>query len=284
MHKHLHHSVFDEIARTRLQLDILPNLNSLEWITEYEVDLRMSVVFMHERVRKLVVWLPFAGSVDEGTHDGEGLVGQDYFQEISARMPNLTHLDLRMRLPIRFIHRSITTSLFPLLPRLQTLVLPNYHLSSPVLATLSRLPNLGTIQFEYGPDQGVGDITDVQHLSPQLEEGAFPGLWDLSLTASLGDMVRFMEMNSRRALANLTSLYVDCPRLQHAEDVFMFLKSVGEHCQVLKALYLELLWMDSSSIYPPRDDRITFETLQPLFACPKLTYVLITNGSPIVRY
>src|ERR1700691_5551301 len=47
-HRHLHHTIFDEIARTRSQLNILPNLNSLHWIIKSMRDLRMSVIFMHE--------------------------------------------------------------------------------------------------------------------------------------------------------------------------------------------------------------------------------------------
>jgi hypothetical protein len=39
---------------------------------------------------------------------------------------------------------------------------------------------------------------------------------------------------------------------------------------LLKALYLELLWMDSPNIFPEREDRITFEVLEPLLACPSL--------------
>jgi hypothetical protein len=245
-----------------------------------------------ERVKKFVVWLPFDG---RGTEEVGGLA-QPYFQEVSARMPNLTYLDLRMHIPMRHLSQSITTSLLPHLPSLQTIILPNYHLTSPILTTLSRLPHLGTIQFEYGSDQGVGDIEDIQHLHPNFEEGSFPALWDLSLSATLGDMIKILErpspqtptatLASHSPLGNLTSLYVDCPGLQTAEEVYTFLRCVVQSCRLLKALYLELLWMDIPSIYPSRDDRITFEILQPLLDCPNLMYVPLlrlarsaTNGN-----
>jgi hypothetical protein len=54
-HKHLHHSIFNEIARTRLQLNILPNLNTLDWITGNMQDVEMNIVFMHEQVKRFVV-------------------------------------------------------------------------------------------------------------------------------------------------------------------------------------------------------------------------------------
>jgi hypothetical protein len=55
-HKNLHHS---EIARTRLQLNILPNLDTLHWTPSNMNDLGMSVMFMHERVKNFMAWIPF---------------------------------------------------------------------------------------------------------------------------------------------------------------------------------------------------------------------------------
>lgn len=222
-------------------------------------------MFMHERMKNFVVWLPFDSDPSYGV--GEGIVDVPYFQDVTSRMPHLTHLDLRMDFPSRLVTTHITTLLSSLLD-LQTLVLPDYHITSPVLSSLSRLPHLGTVQFEYGADQGIGSIDDVQHISPILAEGAFPSLWDLSLTVSMDDMRRFLEMPF--APVNLTSLFVDCPNMQTAEQVHAFLKCVAEGCQMLKALYLELLWMDSPDIYPTREDRITYEILEPLLACPNL--------------
>jgi hypothetical protein len=66
--------VFDKIARMRLQLDVLPNLGVLEWIMGCGGVLEMSVVFMHERVRRFVVWLPFDGGAGAA---GAGAVGWD---------------------------------------------------------------------------------------------------------------------------------------------------------------------------------------------------------------
>jgi hypothetical protein len=70
---------------------------------------------------------------------------------------------------------------------------------------------------------------------------------------------------------NLTGLFVNCPFVLNAEGVYAFLKYIAEGCQI-NALFLELLWMGTPDIYPAREDRITFEILEPLLACPHLVY------------
>lgn len=251
--------MFDELGRTRLRLNILPSLNTLDWVTSSLEDLALSVLFMHDRVKRFVVWLP----LDEDRH-----APLSYFHDVLARMPKLTHLDLRMSIPVRFVEKDVC-ELFRGLPKLQEVVLPNFHLSTRILTELSLLPHIGVIQFEYGAEQGVGDAKDVQVVTPALSEGAFPALWDLSLTATLVDMTRLLTMSF--APTNLTSLYVDCPTIQNASDVHHFLVTVSDNCQLLKALYLELLWIDLPTIYSIRDDNVTFDTLRPLLACPNLT-------------
>jgi hypothetical protein len=268
-HKDLHHSVFDQIARTRLQLNILPNLHTLDWTTRNMRDLEMSVVFMHERVKRLVVWVPFYDTL--ASEEAE-VMAVPYFREVVTRLPEINHLDLRMEIPARLIIKPIT-DLLSSLSSLQTIILPNFHITTPVLNTLSHLPRLGTIQFEYAPSQGAGgSLADIQPVSPTFHPGAFPALFDLSLTAALGDMHKMLEMPY--APVNLTTLFVDCGVriMRAAEELRAFLGCVGSVCQLLEALFLDLLWMEGDSIWPAREpeERITFEALEPLLACPNL--------------
>lgn len=95
---------------------------------------------------------------------------------------------------------------------------------------------------------------------------------------SLADMTRFINMPF--APTNLTVLYIDCPLIQSAADLQGFLFIISENCQLLKALHLELLWIvlpeagdhdDAHRLYPIRDDRITFDVIRPILACPNLT-------------
>jgi hypothetical protein len=93
----------------------------------------------------------------------------------------------------------------------------------------------------------------------------------LSLMARMDDMRRFLEM--LYAPVNL-----DCPCIQNAEGVHAFLKCIAEGCQMLKALFGADLDGDTG-IYSATEDRITFEILELLLACPNLVYVT-THDSP----
>ena len=189
--KRLHHSVFDEIGRTRLQLNILPNLDSLLWIIGSMQDLRMGVIFMHERVSKLVVKMPF----DETNRNKEIEMQEvPYFQEVATRMPHLKHLDLWMDVPAWLITKPLT-SLLSSLSTLETVILPTYHITSLILTTLSCLPCLGTIEYGYNPSQGSRSIANIQSISPTLHSGAFLLLFNLSLTTTPIDMQWFLEMS-----------------------------------------------------------------------------------------
>jgi hypothetical protein len=270
-HRYLHHSVFDEIARTRLQVNILPNLDSLRWIIQSMRDLQMGVIFMHERVRKLVVWIPFDDH-DEPESDEEREVQEvPYFQEVATRMPHLKHLDLQMNIPARLITKPLT-SLLSSLPALETVILPMRHFTSLILTTLSCLPHLGTIESGCNRSQGIGSVSDIQSVSPILHSGAFPSLFHLSLAATPTDMQRFLEMPF--APLNLTDLYVDCGVriIRGTKEKREFLACVSEVCRLLQSLYLDLLWMEKPCVCPMREaeDRITFETLEPLLRCRKL--------------
>jgi hypothetical protein len=44
-----------KVAWNRLQLNVLPNLRTLEWITGNANDLKMSLIFMHDQVQHFIV-------------------------------------------------------------------------------------------------------------------------------------------------------------------------------------------------------------------------------------
>lgn len=227
-----------------------------------------SVIFMHENVKRLAIRLP--------THSPP----QPYFQDIVALMPNLTHLDLRLHVPMSEIEADVL-ELFRL-PKLQKVVLPNYHLTTKVVEELSKLSHLGIFQFEYGDEQGYGNPADVQLFSPTLSQGAFPSLFDISLTAKLADVNRFM--NASFAPTNITSLYVDSPLLtpESPSTIYDFLKTIADNCQPLKSLYLEILHdFRSLAIEPSSEEQVTFETLRPLLNCANLVIFEMTHEFPL---
>ena len=235
-------------------------------------ELTLSILFMHDRVRNFTVWLPesplleFSGALPFE----EGTTLEGYFDDISIRMSRITCIDIRSLIP----SRVLSTPLLKILPRLQNLekiILPNYHLTTPVLEELGRLPLLGVIQFEYGNDQGEGTIADVLAVQPILYPNAFPSLYDLSLSATLSDMTRFLTIPF--GPNNLTSLYIDCPSIQKEAEMRAFVGVVSGCCQLLKALYLECLWVgveEGVGIAVVEAEKMGWETIRGLLDCPNL--------------
>jgi hypothetical protein len=198
-----------------------------------------------------------------------------YFMEVVTRMPRLTELDLRMNIPTRLIAKPLTAFLSSLPGSLETIIFPNYHITSLILSTLSHLPHLHTVQFEYfsAPSsctQGAGCIANIQSLSPTLGTDIFPALSDLSL------MAPYKTYSAPRAPLH-AGRKPDEPvhRLRGAHDArrpgrTRVLGVRGRGMWLLGTFYLDLLWMDRPWVWPVRelDDRVTLDTLEPLFSCP----------------
>lgn len=249
--------VFDEISRSRVSLNILPSLRTLIWLTESVDRMRLSLLFQHESITAFTVYL----------HKTSSQSLSMFFKEVLLRMPNLTHLDLRFDFPASEVEAELI-ELFSGLLKLRRVIMPAYTFTSRIMETLSRQRDLGTIQFEFLDLQGHGEMEDVVSWSPQLHEGAFPSLWDLSLSANLPDLTSFLTANF--APTNLTSLYVHVLSAPSLEHVGTFLRAVSENCQALTHLYMDFF---TSSVIPPTPStwpRLSWETLRPLLSCPNL--------------
>ncbi|PCH39081.1 hypothetical protein WOLCODRAFT_158603 [Wolfiporia cocos MD-104 SS10] len=249
------------MARSRTELNILPNLTTLEWQSER---LRPSLLLMGSTVKHFTVRLP-----NGPDHKISNKIS-NFFEDIAVRMPSLTYLDLSFDRPVREIEIRIV-HLLQSLHDLQKVVVPVYCLTSRVIECLSALPNLGTIQFEFMERQGKGDDLDVQHFSPTLEESAFPALWDLSFSSHLNDATRFI--GNRFGPNNLTSLYVHVLSAGEPSSVHEFITTVSENCKLLTNLYIDqFLAPDAIDLAASRTAyRLTWEDLRPLLSCSKLT-------------
>jgi hypothetical protein len=169
------------------------------------------------------------------------------------------------------------------LPKLEKVVLPLYFITSKVMEGLSRLQHLGTIQFEFLSLQGRGEQEDVQSFCPILAEGAFPVLWDLSLSVRLAHFTTFIK--SPFAPRLLSSIYVHAISVDGEAAVHQFFSAVVENCPLVEAIYLECLpgqilstqWnLPASQIEP-----LTLNTLQPLSDCPRLTSFELIYPAPL---
>lgn len=213
-------------------------------------------MFQHENIHDFAVYVHRSPTYPIST----------FFKEVMLRMPRLRNLDLRFHFPAREAEADLA-ELFLGLPRLKKVIMPLYTLTTAVVERLSQLTELETIQFEFRDAQGRGVMEDVAHFDPQLHEGSFPALADLSTSARIPDITRFLSGSF--APANLTSLYVHTLSATAPTEVHDFLTAVTDNCQLLRRLYLDFFTsVDIRS--DPDVPALTWQTLRPVMSCSNL--------------
>ncbi|KAF4622564.1 hypothetical protein D9613_009615 [Agrocybe pediades] len=262
--RNLSGSAFDVVARTRTRLDILPNMHTLIWSGPPS----FSIIFMHSRVKFFSVALD--------TND-EFL--QPYFHDLVSRMPHLTTLNIQSSIPMRQIEPKMVELLLAL-PKLQKVVFPRFYFTTKIVETLSTLEQLGTMEFQYDQEQGVGKPEDVQDFTPTLVEGAFPALFDMSTNVRYNDAARFL--NLPYAPRNITSLFIDSTDLEHPSAMYDVLSIIAENCKSLKLLALVSLRESFDDDPPDEGMSITLDTIKPAFKLQHLTSLDITHQFPLL--
>ncbi|KAH9474987.1 hypothetical protein JR316_0012086 [Psilocybe cubensis] len=267
----LHKSVFDDVARTRTRLDILPNMHTLHW----KASLELAVMFMHKAIKNFAVYLPELNEISP----------RPFFEDVSTRMPNLTSLDIRTNIPVQRIENEMV-NLFQQLPKIQKVTFPRYYFTTRIAEVLSKLENLGVVEFQYLDYQGSGDVQDVIPFVPSFTEGAFPALWDHSMAVSFDDAARFLDIPF--SPTNLTMLYLDSYMIESPFAIRKLLNVISENCQLLTFLALvSLRDAGSPSLPEPQSDTshpdhaITVNTLKPLFKLPNLTSLELVHQFPL---
>ncbi|KAG2113408.1 uncharacterized protein F5147DRAFT_680821 [Suillus discolor] len=260
--------LLDDMARTRTTLDMLPNLHTLEWIYEDVECMERATLFMHQRLRRLVISAPPVRHKDKVS----------FFLDVCVRAPHLHSLDLRVPYRVQHIETAIL-ELLRGLPDLKTIILPEFFLTSSIVSELSRMKHINIVQFEYGREQGFGEEKDVDIFAPVLEEGAFPALWDLAVTARIEHVMRFM--NADFAPINLTSLYINTYVEHEPEELHTLLVMLSERCRGLSELYILLAHYvaGESELVPAK--QITFNTLAPLLSFPNLSTFQVMHKYPV---
>ena len=252
-----------EISETRTSLSLLPHLREFTYATVFSSHMRFAVLFMNESVRR------FNLRLDNGP---EPL--RSFLDNVPARMPHLTTLDLRTSRPASAIEEDFVRLLVEL-PRLEKVVVPPYHITSRIIETLAKAPNLGVIEFQYLQYQGIGERKDVENFNPSIPKDGFPALWDLSLSTHLSQFIPVVADSLAPAAKNLTSLYIHAISVESEASVRQYLTVVGENFPLIKSIYVEALpgpimssqWGEME----PEFETLTLETLKPLLNCPNLT-------------
>ena len=232
--------------------------------------LNFATTFMHAAVKSFEIWLP------EDLKFGSP---RPFFQDVAIRMPNITTLNIKSEIAVHDIEADLI-DLMNRLPNLRSLTFPRFYVTTKVMEALSRMPNLAVIEFQYYDDQGCGDADDVISFTPHLEEGSFPQLWDLSLSATFDEISRFFSLEF--APTNLTLLYVDSGVIETAASIQCFLCAVADSCQLLKALAI-ISFRHHDSEPEDGDERykITFEHLKPVFKLGNLKNLEISHLYPL---
>ena len=260
-----------EISETRTSLSLLPRLRELTYIIAFPNQRRFAGLFMNESVRRFTLRL------DDGP---EPL--QPFFDNIPARMPHLTNLDLRTSRPASSIEQDFVRLLCEL-PCLEKVVVPPFHITNRVMETLAKAPNLGVIEFQYA--QSVGNKADVAHFDPRIPKDGFPELWDLSLSVHLSKFIPVVADTFAPAAKNLTSLYVHAISIESEASVRKYFTVIGENFPLIKSIYVEALpgpIMSSQwDEVEPEFEALTLDTLKPLLNCPHLTTFELTYPTPL---
>lgn len=226
---------------------------------------------MHSGIKDFAIYLP-----DEMTTTSP----RPFFQDLADRMPNLTSFDLRSHVPVGEINEELI-DLLKQLPKLQKITFPRFYVTTEIAEALSRMEYLSVIEFQYNEDQGSGDSADVVSVKPTFTEGAFPTLYDLSLTTNFNDAARFF--NIAFAPTNLTMICIASETaIESPERVQTLLSAIAENCQLLTSVGL-VSYRDSSAIgiEAPDGCNLTIDTIKPILKLPNLTSFEFVHHYPL---
>jgi hypothetical protein len=191
-------------------------------------------------------------------------------------MPNLHSICLRSSYPVRLIEADIV-ELLRGLPDLKFIALPEFYFTSTIVSELSRKKHVKTIQIDQF--NGFIEKEDVDPYAPILEQGAFPALRHIDITACLGDIVRFMKADF--APINIRYLYINDYTEFEPRELRTLLVTLSEHCCLLSELHIQLLHIPQK-LELVSANQITFETLRPVLSFPNLTIFEIMHKYPVI--
>ncbi|KAH7886717.1 hypothetical protein F5I97DRAFT_1869635 [Phlebopus sp. FC_14] len=257
--------VLDGVARTRTSFDILPYMHTLEWITTEKLYLERCAMFLHSRLKHLVV----------STHPAA--CRSTLFKDISARVPSIHSLKLDTPEYDASLEADIRT-LLQNLPELRKFSLPEFYLTLPIFEELSRMKNISVIEFEHVL-QFENTIPDATSFNPILAENAFPALWDLALTARIDHVGAFLR--SPFAPINITSFYINSYDLHMPSEMHAFLLTLSQQCQLLSQLYVKLLHKETHMTTFVPEHQLSYDTIGPVLSFPNLTTFELIHKYPL---
>ncbi len=263
----------DVLEEMRAESEILPNLQTLEWVAVNNRPLYTVGYFLHSRVKKFVLYL------GQDTLD----LQRDMFKFFAGFMPNLSFLDIRANIPVRDFEDDLIYFLQKL-PKLQDVVFPFYYLTTNIAKCLSDMEHLSSIDVlrdDSDDELFSGDLVDVASFNPTLTESAFPLLSRLSMFVKYDDATRFIK--APFSLSKLTHFYNDSDGLIETPDcVHQLLSALSENCPLVKVIELSSI-LDASvtNITDQPPGYIALDTLKPIFKLPHLVIFELQHQYPL---
>ncbi|KAF8839248.1 hypothetical protein BDN67DRAFT_981963 [Paxillus ammoniavirescens] len=171
--------LLDDVAISRTYLDILPNMHTLEWISDLEDTMARGKLFLHQRLRHLTI-------------TADGFRPRNFHMDICTRASHLHTLKLFIKNPQKH-HKNELRTLVRNLPELRKIVLPEFHFTSSLIEDLSRAKNIRVVELNLNTNVFCGASKNVETFAPVLAEGAFPSLLNLGLVAKIDHLDRFFR-------------------------------------------------------------------------------------------
>ncbi|KAI0320857.1 hypothetical protein OF83DRAFT_1168946 [Amylostereum chailletii] len=255
---HLSDNVFNDLARTRTSLAILPNLRCLWWLQSVSSAQQHQTVFMHEGVTEYRMYVSIPHDVSF----------EAYSSDITERMPHLTDLVIDH---IPALNGASIAAMLRALPKLKRVLLPKHALHGPVLTELGRLPELEVIGYD---SQG-GLKTHESHINVSPEPGAFPVLWDLGLGSTLTDMKHFLVGGA--LLPKLTHLFLESINVEEPASIQDTFSAIAEGYPQLKSFSVDI-GVDILTAYTDNIKPLSFEHIRPLLPLHQLTTLEIRHN------
>lgn len=216
---------------------------------------------MHPSVKSLSVKLDGPFLAGEGFKEAKA-----YLVEISARLPNLTTLDIIASFSVVRVERELI-ELLRGLSRLEELVLPRYWITNSILTAVEKLPALRVIQWEYS-HSGEGDVEDIAKFDYVPSQNSFPSLADFNIEADISSVMVVLGVPS--FASHLGMLYIRSLNEVSPAQLHDLLAHCRMKCSSLGQLRLEFF-----PNQPPMEgfaENVTIETLSPILSYKHLTH------------
>ncbi|KAI0045993.1 hypothetical protein FA95DRAFT_73642 [Auriscalpium vulgare] len=235
---------FADVASSRPLLHVFPGLRALEWLRLADPkEAAYHRLFLHERVHSLAI--PVLHYAADAPNYYPFSV---YLQDIFSTAPNIT--DFSFSRNIREGRQSNTAGtaeqqimqVVDHVPWLCSLELPNSALTTSIAERLARLQNLKSIKFSYDhPRNSVKrayaddyrclsshpwQLPNITPLNPALEPASFIALVELSISATLQDLVALIT-NANFPSSQITTFLARSFSWECEPAVCGFFKAVG---------------------------------------------------------